>query len=207
MWVSSCCSKPTGVLVWNTLNGCRETPKLQDDCDTSLIKLSRRYTGRPNSFSRKRRNRIHCGRHRHSELGLLGHRAFRDEALPAVREVCLDPSASCIICAHRLCRAPIRCHFHFDWRHGHRGGQQAFLFIDVPLRAEFMVGSCVGLLRLLSGDNFAAQGCFTDDCWLMAVVQLGLHDRVWRPQPVHLRLCSLKFYGAAFANIAWIASD
>lgn len=149
----------------------------------SLTKVGRRHTRRSNSLSRKRRNRLYCGRHRHRELGLLGHCAFRDEAIPTVREVCLDPSAPCTICAHRLCRAPIRRLFRFDWRHGHRGSQQTFFFIDVPLCAEFVVGSCVGLLRLLPRDDFTAQGCVADHRWSMAFVQLGVHDRVSYGRP------------------------
>lgn len=70
-----------------------------------------------------------------------------------------------------------------------------------------MVRSCVGLLCLLPGDNFAGQGCVSDYRWSMAVIQLGVHDRVGHAKGVDSLLCSLRIHVTAFANVICIVSD
>lgn len=90
----------------------------------------------------------------------------------------MDPPTPCVVRAHRLCRAGIRRLFCLGRGCGYCGSQQTFLSINVSLCAEFMVGSCVGLLRLLSGDDLADQGCILNHSWSVAVVQLGLYYRV-----------------------------
>lgn len=148
-----------------------------------LTRWSRRNSWRSNSISRQRWYRLHRSRHRDRQLGLLGHRPLRHEAIPAVREVRLDPSAPCAVRAYRLCRAAIRRLECLGWRLSDCGSESAFLLVDVSLCAEFMVCSCFGLLRLLSGDDVAAQGCVTDHHWSMAVIQSGVHDWVRNHQP------------------------
>lgn len=144
----------------------------------SLTVLNRRHTRRSNSFSRQRRHRIYCSWYRHRQLDLLGHRTFRNEAIPTIREIRLDPSAPGPVRTDWLCWAAIRHHLRLDWKPSHCGGKQAFFPITLSLCAELMVGSCVGLLCLLPGDNLADQDCFIDRCWPMAVIQSGIHDRV-----------------------------
>lgn len=144
----------------------------------SLTVLNRRNTRRPNSFSRQRRHRIYCSWYRHRQLGLLGHRTFWDEAISTIREIRLDPPAPGPVRTDWLCWAAIRRLLRLDRKPTHCGGQQAFFPITLPLCAKFMVGSCVGLLRVLPGDDFADQDCIIDHCWSMAVIQSGIHDRV-----------------------------
>lgn len=176
--VGYCCSMPIMTFVQSSFHGCRKSSPLYTYYDALLTRWSRRNSWRSNSISRQRRYRLHRSRYRDRQLGLLGHRALRHEAIPAVREVCLDPSAPCAVRAYRLCRTAVRCLDCLSWRLGDCGSESAFLLVDVSLRAEFMVGSCFGLLRLLSGDDVVAQGCVTDHRWSMAVIQSGVHDRV-----------------------------
>ena len=174
-------------------------------CNISLTRsrLDRRDSWRSDSFRCQRWYCNHrCG-HRDRQLGLLEHRALRNEAFPTVREVRLDPSAPRVVRAHRLCWAQVRCLDCFHWRLGHCSGEQAFLPIDVSLRAEFMVSSRVGFLRLLPGENFTAQGCITDHCWFVVVFQPGVHDRVGIPWTLSstYHCSSLWSHKAATANL------
>lgn len=175
---------------------CLESPVLCAHCDASLTRLSRRNSRRSNSFSRQRRHSLHRSRHRDRQLGLLGHRALRHETFPAVREVRLDPSAHCAVRAHRLCWTAVRRLNYLGWRLGDCGSESAVLLVDVSLRAEFMVSSCSGLLRLLSGDDLAPQGRVTDHRWPVVFIQSGVYDRVRANQPrTHYRLvCGLMIW-------------
>lgn len=147
--------------------------------------LNRRHTRRSNPISRQRRHRIYCSWYRHRQLGLLGHRTFWNEAISTIREIRLDPPAPGLVRTDRLCRAAIRRHLRLDWEPSHCGGKQAFFPITLSLCAKFMVGSCVGLLRVLPGDHLADQGCIIDHCWSMAVIQSGFHDRVLYTKPTN----------------------
>lgn len=143
-----------------------------------LTVLSRRYTRRSNSISRQRRHCIYCSRYRHRQLGLLDHRTFWNEAISTIREIRLDPPAPGPVRTDWLCWAAIRRLLRLDWKPSHCGGKQAFFPVTLSLCAKFMVGSRVGLLRLLPGDDIVGEGCVVDHFWSMAVIQSGIHDWV-----------------------------